>query len=94
MSNFHVGQRVVCIKRGLWVNVHMYPMPDQSKAPQYGEIYTIADICDIGEPDVYLVLKEFSAWMLNATRFRPVATRTTDISVFQRLQTPKKVETV
>lgn len=95
MTNFHPGQRVVCIKRGLWLSTpSLFPMNDQSGAPQYGEIYTIANICDVGQPDLYLVLKEAPSWMYNATRFRPVAHRTTDISAFQRLQTPKKVETV
>lgn len=95
---FHVGQRVVCIKVGQWDDPH----PDyEHEYPKYGEVYTIADM-GIWDGDVWLRLREVNIpWSEEdyescfwAGRFRPLRERKTSIECFRALLNPteKKVE--
>lgn len=86
--DWKVGDKVVCIKTGVWSNSMV-----GEKHPQYGETYTIRDIApgpDTGRPCIRLVeivnprrrhggTIETTYW---AERFRPVQTRKTDIAIF------------
>lgn len=65
MSNFKVGQEVVCIKEGKWNNKNNINMP---KHPYYGCIYTIVLILENG----YLTFNEFPKAAYNYEEFRPL----------------------
>lgn len=91
---FHVGQKVVCIKRIPWRD-------EETRqfvwiGPLYKEECTVAEIVPL-PTGLHLCLAEYSAdecWI--ATAFRPVTERKTDIEIFRRLLVPgaKIVETV
>lgn len=84
---FVVGQKVVCVHSGPWDS-------DYPGAPELdtGAIYTVRDleIIDAYPNSVYLTLLESQGggWRFNATSFRPVDERKTDISIFTALLTP------
>ena len=98
--NFHVGQKIVCVKDSPWRNGYT-----DEACPTYGNIYTIRAIkifeqfdngvglhlCEIvNAPREYQI--GFTECFFQASRFRPLAKRKTDISIFQEmlLITPKK----
>lgn len=89
MSNFHVGQKVVCVRDEL--------APTLTK----GSIYTIKAVLPglgvtaIGDLMGFGILvdeAEPDGDGFDPRRFRPVAKRKTDISQFQRMLTDTKVE--
>ena len=91
---FYVGQKVVCIKRGLWMkntNTCLAPGPH----PVYGQIYTVSDImlARDGTPVIRLV-EIGSVRPFAASRFRPAVEKPCDISVFTKMLTPTEKERV
>lgn len=97
MSNFHVGQKVVCIGHRKLFG-HPY---DLCNWPVKGGVYTIGSITDHGGDKVLLTLREVdNSHMVPEysrlepgfpyQRFRPVAERKTDISCFTAMLEPKK----
>lgn len=94
---FRVGQKVVCVdagSRGRW---------DVGEAPITGRIYTIAEMF-IDREDNKLVLSfielrrtEFACSVYGerlgyrASRFRPLVSRKTDISIFTAMLNPSSV---
>lgn len=92
MSNFHVGQKVVCVD-DRWVE-------DEPQLPMAGVVYTIREI-DAGDDGLYFRLHELvnpvrkyryaeMEASFEAAAFRPVAERKTDISIFRAMLEPKK----
>lgn len=88
---FHIGQKVVCVadKNG------NYGIPEPSR----GEICTIDNIYVTPCGKLTLEILEYPqdggnwsypGWL--ASCFRPVHERKTDISIFQRMLLPKKVD--
>lgn len=101
--NFRVGQKVVCVDavwRGGQQDRLGIPCPLKR-----GQIYTIRQIAvswgayrDTTGPQVVLDLNEVSHPDPNglgfaAARFRPAATRKTDISIFKAMLNPQKLRT-
>ncbi len=96
MINFHVGQKVVCI-RGLEPGSG-YGWEIQ---PEINEVYTIRDIdCErescpdpiglrlveiVNKPALYYGCVEPSEGSFGSSRFRPVVERKTDISIFTEM---------
>lgn len=86
--NFRVGQRVVCV--------------DASEGEHSGKvmltlnaIYTVSKICDetrFGERGIFVAEIPYSDSRpgIKARRFRPVAERKTDISIFTKMLTRKR----
>ncbi len=96
---FHVGQKVVCIKKGEWNNGWGCEI-----VPVYGGIYTIRQIrfreietgCDglllneiINSPMKYA--NGFHEASFAVHQFRPLQERKTSIEIFERMLTPDKV---
>lgn len=96
MCNFRVGQKVVCIK-----GAERSPYTIGGWCPKTGGVYTVRGVYD---GPLYLVihLEEYRhpdgdmhgvehGW--DATRFRPVVERKTDIEIFRRMlnTTPETV---
>lgn len=80
MSNFRVGQKVVCVQDGYLSAINEGPT-----------VYTIsAVIMDLGV--WHIVLAEVPTAGECARRFRPVVTRKTDISCFTKLLKTKSLE--
>jgi hypothetical protein len=81
---FHVGQKVVCIKKNRWIGLD--GIGNEPGDPVFGGIYTIASI-----DQSFLGLKECRSdseyFMLH---FRPVVAPKTDISIFTRMLNPAK----
>lgn len=92
---FHVGQKVVCIKRGKWESSHPEGrVPKSETQPVFGRVYTIREI----EPfiidgyqgllfeEIFNPLGESPLEVcFNASRFRPIIERKTDISIFTKI---------
>jgi hypothetical protein len=82
---FHVGQKVVCIKRGSWANE--FGAAGDEVFPSFGEVYTIRRIEDgrwLLLVEIVNRLREYGDGELGearfcASRFRPVVERKTDI---------------
>ena len=81
---FHVGQKVVCVDVGE-PNEHL----------RVGAVYTVAGGGGnwLREPSIFLVetkhpLSGLPFW---SRRFRPIVERKTDISIFTKMLTPKKI---
>jgi hypothetical protein len=88
MISFHVGQKVVCINvDGLLVE------GDPPKRLVKGRLYTIA-LLEV-RPDGVLRLRttEHRSNFLDASRFRPVVARKTDISIFTNILNTQRVRT-
>lgn len=100
MSNFHVGQRVVCIRD--WdPEIKLAAVGDGITLPELHAVYTVRGMAEVaGHPVVYLgevvnpvvhfacgVIAE-AGW--DPSRFRPVVERKTDISIFKAMLEPKK----
>lgn len=79
MTNFKVGQKVVCIKKDKWNRSNKFHLPKDNNSPKYGEICTIHSFRILG----YIVLEEYlydvDGCYLNhgIENFRPI-TYTTD----------------
>jgi hypothetical protein len=99
MTSFRIGQKVVCIYEGPWYftvtgqsgYVH-YDRP----CPIFKAIYTISgfDIYDgilLREIDHEMTYADGSPCGWRYDCFRPVNERKTDISIFTKMLTPKKV---
>lgn len=94
---FHVGQKVVCIdphntswQRRTFLGVIPYTLWWSELVE--GEVYTVSDVFvgkDMaGRTDVALHLAEMNNYEesgFRASRFRPVSTRETDISIFKAM---------
>lgn len=88
MTNFHVGQKVVCVNA------------DHSQVLVEGRVYTVESVFGqvlptaLGKKDTGVSLHEVfptrSGLGFAASRFRPVVERKTDISIFQAMLEPKK----
>lgn len=102
MSNFRVGQKVVCVRS--WENLYGHK---NISGPLEGEIYTIREIGFIhpDRPDILTVRlaeivnseldsEEYGKWepSFAAYRFRPLVERKTDISCFTKLLKTKSLE--
>ena len=82
---FHIGQQVVCIKRGPWCRDADGVL--HNDGPKFGDVVTISRFHENGCG--YLVLAEWEDYRsFNPTRFRPV--KKTDISVFTALLNPTR----
>lgn len=93
--NFRIGQKVVCVGRWLY-------FPEIVHYPEFSKIYTVRGkrLCPWNrQTPVGLLLEEIvnpvvtcldgtdePAW--DATAFRPLVTKKTDISVFKRMLAP------
>lgn len=88
--DFYVGQKVVCVDDS--------PNPEGFSLPiKKGFIYTVSNTDMDTRGDVGVQIFEsavprtmFRRPFFNAKRFRPVAERKTDISIFTRMLTPHK----
>jgi hypothetical protein len=101
MTNFRVGQKVVCIdassRFGGW-GIEWAA----GEAPIEGHIYTvIRSYCFAGLPCLWLaeIKRSQSAQAIHgpdvgyhADRFRPLVTRKTDISIFKAMLNPSRVD--
>lgn len=103
MSNFHVGQKVVCI------DAKKYNFPDEVYLEDHfeieeGKVYTVRSVGfdEFRKQDVIVRLFEIyrepggdeteeSGFL--ARRFRPVVTRKTDISIFTDILNTQRVRT-
>lgn len=84
---FRVGQKVVCVKKGRWMsNVRGY----HDDGPVFGERCVVTSIS--GNFISIAGYPKKTHTMYKASRFRPVVTRKTDISVFRALLNPVKEE--
>jgi hypothetical protein len=89
---FHVGQKVVCVKRGPWRNAAGWAGDGRIHFPLSGAVYTVRGL-DKRPNGVSLLLEEitnppmFAGFepSFDADRFRPLRKRTTDISAFKAL---------
>ncbi|ASS55887.1 hypothetical protein [Rhizobium leguminosarum] len=87
MTNFHVGQKVVCI----WEDTGE-PGPE----PKCGVVYTVSAVfmaADLPHIDlVELPCPDTDEWFggYKAEAFRPVAERKTDISIFTDMLTKQR----
>lgn len=81
---FRVGQKVVCVdvknRNGNWLGLVK------------GAIYTISGLgkCRDGSPGVSIEEDSDPTWIFFADRFRPIVSRTTDISIFRAMLNPSK----
>lgn len=98
MSNFHVGQKVVCVKRDSWK-----PMYSGESAPVWRGVYTIRNISMGDDGKAYLMFDEIKnphiyriphpEARFRSIHFRPVVTRKTDISIFKAMLNPQNLRT-
>lgn len=95
---FRVGQKVVCIS-GPISNDGGY---GDEKQPEIGRVYTIrcmetwdgilcVSLVEIINP-IHSYLQAVGELVFVASRFRPVVSRKTDISIFKRMLTPSQKE--
>lgn len=91
MSNFRVGQKVVCIG-GKRIGGH-----GTEAIPEFGSVYTVREfgadggirLVEIVNPPLAYI-EGFFECTFAVESFRPVVERKTDISVFTALLTPSK----
>lgn len=98
MCNFHVGQKVVCVRHPEDLEYNC----GCSNVPQFKQIYTIRGLeTDPSNGEVYLLLEEivnpprlypdgYGEECFHHSGFRPVIERKTDISVFTALLNTSK----
>lgn len=97
MSNFYIGQKVVCVW-GCW-----QPSAYREDMPVKGRVYTVRDKKIFPEGSVGIHLKEilnqprrydevFCEAYFNVCRFRPLVTRPTSIEIFRSLLTNSEQE--
>lgn len=89
--NLHVGQKVVCVDASGWAIGPLHP-----ELPEEGNIYTIALITE-SNGHVGICLKEIETLLMGsvkglfqASKFRPLVQRQTDISLFTAMLNPSK----
>ena len=105
MTNFRVGQKVVCVET--WTPGSNYS-PNIVNGPVEGGVYTVREVGYLHPwyPDLVVVLlleldNSGGKWTFRgapyeweppfaARRFRPVVDRKTDISLFRAMLTPSK----
>lgn len=99
MTDWHVGQKVVCVN-DTW-NVARLIGLGESK-PVAGRVYTIRKILVVSDgvgfllDEIVNVPRLYTEGIFEhgffAFRFRPVTTKSTDISIFRRLVEPSELE--
>ncbi|WP_316176178.1 hypothetical protein [Bradyrhizobium sp. SZCCHNRI1073] len=85
---FRVGQKVVCIKGCSWREARLVK----------GNVYTIAAVgkfgnalhVDVAEAEAFSRISPPLQW--DASRFRPIVERKTDISIFKAMLNPHGVD--
>lgn len=97
---FFVGQKVVCIKRGRWIDAALGNPTRALSVPKFGAVYTVREIRSFisgdalyleeitNAPQRFLEGVEEPGWA--PERFRPVTERKTSIEIFERMLTPKR----
>lgn len=89
MSNFHVGQKVVCV------------VSDDYGVTVEGRVYTVSSLIPRGKSEADgrmvpgITLHEVAPFFyagFDSRRFRPVAERKTDISIFTAMLTGQKAK--
>lgn len=80
---FARGQEIVCINADGWTDARGRRAKDQSKMPQKGQHYTCGGY---GEEGFIYLVEFWGPMMFEATGFRPVIKRKTDISVFEQIR--------
>jgi hypothetical protein len=95
---FRIGQKVVCIHNGEWINGY-----GDEKLPIFNAVYSIRAKRIFGEltgillneihnsSRSYLRVGNDECWF-TARYFRPVVERKTDISVFQKMLIPQEID--
>lgn len=83
MTDWYVGQKVVCIKAEPWVEVK-HGRGYAGPFPQLNAVYTITRIYPY-QDEVFFLLGELGFAGFGSGRFRPVVESKTDISIFTRL---------
>jgi hypothetical protein len=80
MTDFYVGQRVVCVKRGHWMDTKTEDVDRTPGQPKYGDVLTIRKILE----DEWLVFTKplIGHRVYHRCRFKPVQEKKTDISIF------------
>lgn len=98
---FRVGQKVVCVKEGLWTCEKTCPewcSHYRPKLPQYGDILTIREISS-GDDGHFIRFVELNnaglptldgEFQFSSIQFRPLVERKTDISIFTAMLNPSK----
>lgn len=90
MTNFHVGQKVVCI------NGDGAPTLVERKVYTVTAVWGITLPTGLGREDTGVAVAEAepvsSLLGFAASRFRPVTTRKTSIEIFQRMLNPSRVK--
>lgn len=69
---FKIGQKIVCIKNGVWTNIYDVAV-DPSNNPRYGEIVTVSAHCNVlyfGSSFIYL--KEYPQHNYSETCFTSI----------------------
>lgn len=95
MSNFRVGQKVVCISKGKMSCANLDALRYAKPQPKYGVVYTVRAI-NVWPDRTLLRFEEIdNSHMIprfgkiepgfNAKLFRPVVARKTSIEVFHRI---------
>lgn len=103
MANFHVGQKVVCVRPSPLDPLVLHMLASIGCVwPSIGQALTIRDVyigSFRGQPEVFLKFREivnppvhcpdgFREGGFIANRFRPVVERKTDISIFKAMLNP------
>lgn len=91
--DFQVGQKVVCIFREGWTGINESEGEHFSiriPGPRYGEVCIITDIELVEKSQwnnchVYLGLHKYPRNRYNASLFRPIVEKETDISIFEEI---------
>jgi len=89
---FHVGQKVT-LKRNsglFWLNERGETPAPGIKGPVHGEIYTVVR-CRMGVRSELLSFAELETYSYDASAFRPVVERKTDIGIFTKILDDCKV---
>ncbi len=98
---FYVGQNIICIDNSASAKYH-HPgylvMNHNFHGLKQGGIYTVRDVVEYLEtPCLYLkeIIREFVPKVetgFSFLRFRPIVDRKTDISIFEKMLKPEKVD--
>lgn len=85
---FRVGQKIICINASPFAFGWPNPWAVGEELTD-GTIYTVLAVD--GDAIQIMEIKRPFRWGYAASRFRPIVERKTDISIFTRMLTPKKV---
>lgn len=96
--SFHIGQKVVCIKRDAWGGGNAF---GDECFPRFGEIYTVRFVDqesgvswirleEIVNP-LHPYIGDLTEASFRSDRFRPIVSTKTDISIFTRMLTDQKI---